>query len=263
MEEISPPLPVQRHEPLADAATLAALQALAVRHRAANGLGMQVLSVVGGSAENLLERLPDRVKDGLETATRAALERAFDAGLASRRTVRDHDDRVNSMVTAAMGAAGGFGGLPTALAELPVTVTVLLRAIQGIAAEHGFDPSHPQVRADCVRVFASAGPLEADDAAEVGFLAARVTITGQSLQALIARVAPRLAAVLGQKLAAQAAPVLGAVAGAGVNYVFTRYYQEMARVQFGLARLAEDTGTEREELASALRGLLAAHGKNR
>lgn len=240
-----------------DPATEAALEALARRHAAANGLGMQLLGLVGGSAENLLERLPDGVKDRLEGATRLALERAFDAAQRSRGLVSDRGDWLNTAVTTAMGAAGGFGGLPTALAELPVTTTVLLRAIQGIAAEHGFDPNEEEVRLDCIRVFAAAGPLADDDAADLGFLAARVTITGQSLQALIARVAPRLSVVLGQKLAAQAAPLIGAVAGAATNYVFTSYYQEMARVHFGLRRLAAESGEDAEALAEALRARLA------
>ena len=44
--------------------------------------------------------------------------------------------------------------------------------------------------------------------------------------------------VLGQKLAAQSVPVLGAVAGAATNYAYTSYYQEMAHVHFRLRRLA-------------------------
>jgi hypothetical protein len=237
--------------------TEAAIASLAARHRAANGIGMQALSLVGGSAENLLERLPDSVKNRLEGATRVALERAFDAASASRRVVPDRGDWLTTALATAMGAAGGIGGLPTALAELPVTTTVLLRAIQGIAAEYGFDPARDEVRLDCLRVFASAGPLEADDGAELGFLAARVTLTGQSVQALIAKVAPRLSVVMGQKLAAQAAPVIGAVAGAAVNYIFTSYYQEMARVQFGLSRLAIETGRDRADLVTALRTRIA------
>lgn len=233
------------------------LVALARRHRAAGGLGMQVLSVVGGKAENLLERLPDRVKDGLEQATRSALEAAFDAAQRTRGVLPDSSDRVGRAMTLVTGAVGGMGGIATALAELPVTTTMLLRAIQGIAAEHGFDPEDPETRADCLRVLAAAGPLAEDDGAEIGFFAARVTITGPSLHSLIAAVAPRLAAAMGQKLAAQAVPVIGAVAGAAINYVFTGYYQEMARVQFGLRRLAEDSGRPREELEAELRALLS------
>jgi len=50
---------------------------------------------------------------------------------------------------------------------------------------------------------------------------------------------------MGQKLAAQAVPVLGAVAGAATNYAYTSYYQDMAHVHFGLRRLARLHGEER------------------
>lgn len=246
--------PIERY----DLTTQSVLLALAKRHEAASGLGMQILSRVGGSAENLLEKLPDFVKERLEGATKIALERAFDAAKGSRGLVTDREDWLNTVLTTAMGAVGGFGGLPTALAEVPVTTTVLLRAIQGIAAEHGFDPAEEAVRIDCIKVFAAAGPMTDDDGSEMGFLAARVALTGNSVQTVISKVAPKLSVVLGQKLAAQAAPVIGAVAGAATNYAFTTYYQEMARVQFGLSRLARETGEDREELTAALRSLILA-----
>ena len=122
----------------------------------------------------------------------------------------------------------------------------MLRAIQGIADEHGFDPARPEIRAACLRVFAAAGPLDDDDGTDLSFVTMRLTVTGSAIQGLIAKVAPRLAVPLGQKLAAQAVPVIGAVAGAATNYVYTGYYQEMARVQFGLMRLAEQ---EDEDIA--------------
>lgn len=242
--------------PVTDPALLTALDALAKRHRGASGPVMQVISFVGGSAEGLLAKLPLPVRDGLEGATERALHTSLSAAARSRGVVTDKPDWVNTALATAMGAAGGFGGLPGALAELPFTVTMLLRAIQGIAAEHGFDPASDDVRLECLRVFASAGPLASDDGSDVGFLAAKVTITGSGLQGLIAKVAPRLSAVLGQKLAAQTAPVLGAVAGAAVNFAFTSYYQEIARVHFGLKRLAresgEDEGLLREELVARI-----------
>lgn len=239
--------------PPSDPAILTELEALARRHRDASGLGMQVLSFVGGSVETMVAKLPPPVRDGLEGATARALETAFDVAGRSRGVVADKGDRFNKALATLMGAAAGLAGLPGALAELPFTVTVLLRAIQGIAAEHGFDPASDEVRVECLRVFASAGPLDRDDGADVGFLSAKVTITGAGLQGLIARVAPRLSAALGQKLAAQTAPVLGAVAGAAINYTFTSYYQEIARVHFGLKRLARETGSDEGLLREELR----------
>lgn len=231
----------------------AALDALARRYSRAGGAGLQLLNLIGGQAESLLDRLPDSVRSRLDAQTEAALRVAMRAATGSRNMIRDQPGWLNTAVTTAMGAAGGVGGLPTALAELPVTTTVLLRAIQGIAAEHGFDPDEEGVRFDCIQVFAAAGPLEFDDGSELAFLSTRLLVTGNALQALIVRVAPRLAVVLGQKLAAQTVPVLGAVAGAATNYAYTSYYQEMAHVHFGLRRLAITADRDHAELVDDLR----------
>jgi hypothetical protein len=50
--------------------------------------------------------------------------------------------------------------------------------------------------------------------------------------------------VLGQKLAAQAVPVIGAVSGAALNAAFLSYYREIARIRFALLRLAAVHGAE-------------------
>ena len=50
----------------------------------------------------------------------------------------------------------------------------------------------------------------------------------------------------------KATPVFGALAGASINYTFARYYQELARVQFGLLRLSRESGLPREALVEAL-----------
>lgn len=230
----------------------AELDALARRHRAANGLGMQVLNLIGGKAESLLDKLPTPVRDRLDTATEKALNVAMKAAHGSRSVVKDQPGWLNTAVATAMGAAGGFGGLPSALAELPVTTTVLLRAIQGVAVEHGFDPESESVQFDCIRVFAAAGPLAKDDGADLAFLTTRVALQGKAVQSLIQTVAPKLAAVLGQKLAAQTVPVLGAVAGAATNYAYTSYYQEIAHVHFALRKLAIEADRPEDELRQAL-----------
>src|SRR6056297_3968387 len=206
------------------------LDDLAARHARAASPGLQVLNLIGGQAENLLDRLPGSVRERLDSATVEALTRAMDAAHRSRGMVADSPGWMTRAVTTAMGAAGGWGGLPTAMAELPITTTILLRAIQDVALEHGFSPQDQGVRFDCVQVFAAAGPLDHDDGADIAFLSTRVAVTGATVHGLIARVAPRLATVLGQKLAAQTIPVLGAAAGAATNYAYTSYYQQMAHV---------------------------------
>lgn len=231
----------------------AELDRLAARYKAAGGVGIQVLNLLGGKADTLLDRLPGPVRAGLEEGAIKALKVAMSAAHGSRGVLPDQAGWLNTAAATAMGAAGGFGGLPTALAELPVTTTVLLRAIQGVAAGYDFDPAAENVQFDCIQVFAAAGPLANDDGADLGFLSVRLALTGGAVQGLIARIAPRLATVLGQKLAAQTVPVLGAVAGAATNYAYTSYYQEIAHVHFGLRKLAIDADVPQEQLVDRLR----------
>ncbi|MEQ8256410.1 MAG: EcsC family protein [Roseovarius confluentis] len=232
------------------------LKALAERHRRAGNVGIQVLNMVGGQAEGLLSRLPVPVRSRLDDSTERALRMAMETAHRSRGYFPDSPGWLSRAMTTAMGAAGGAGGLPTALAELPVTTTVLLRAIQDVAAEYGFDPDEPGVQYDCIKVFAAAGPLDHDDGSDLAFLSTRVAVTGKAVQALVAKVAPRLATVLGQKLAAQTVPVLGAAAGAATNYAFTSYYQQMAHVHFGLRRLAIEADRDHAELLEDFRDLV-------
>lgn len=246
---------LQQHvlPPINDPSVHAEIDRLARRYNDAGGLGLDILNTIGTSAEHLIERLPGFVRSRLDRMTRNGLMRAFDAAEGSRRVVRDRGEWFNRMVSTASGAAGGLAGLPGAIVELPFTITMFLRAMLEISEEHGLDPQSEEVRAECLRIFAAGGPMAEDDGADLALLAARLSITGQTVQTLIARVAPRFAVVLGQKLAAQATPIFGAVAGASINFTFARYYQELARVHFGLMRLSRETGIPQEALVEALR----------
>ncbi|MDS9467784.1 EcsC family protein [Paracoccus sp. MBLB3053] len=248
------PIPMRQSvlPPITDPTVHTEIDRLARRYLNAGGVAMELMNAVGGKAEGLLDRLPKPVRTRMDRITLSALGRAFDAASRSRGLLTDRGDWFNRMLSTTSGAVGGFAGIAGATLELPVTVTLLLRAIMDIAAEHGFDPDSDQARREALQIFAVAGPLADDEGADLGLLTARMSITGQTVQTLIARVAPRLSASLAQKLAAQTVPLLGAFAGAAINYNFTRYYQEVARVQFGLLRLSQETGLPREALIEAL-----------
>jgi len=234
--------------PLTDAAR-AKVAALAHRQRRANGLFMRLISYAGGQVEDGLKLLPKGLRGQIEGAARAALTQSYEiagqsrgTGLFATLTRRVATDRAHRVLAMISGALGGLGGLPTALAELPVATTVIFRAVQGVAMSYGEDPQSDETRLECLRVFGAGGPGTADDGINTSFVGARIGLTGPALQKLIARVAPRFAAVLSQKLAAQAVPVLGAAAGAGTNYAFVDYYIEMAHVHFGLRQLTREYG---------------------
>ncbi|WP_134680688.1 EcsC family protein [Paracoccus ravus] len=238
--------------PITDPTIHAEIDRLARRYLHAGGIAMEVMNAVGDKAEGMIERLPKPVRSRMDKLTLAALNRAFDAASRSRGVMAERGDWFNRMLSTTSGAVGGFAGIAGATLELPITVTLLLRAIMDIAAEHGLDPDSDLARREALGIFASAGPLSKDEGADLGLLAARMSITGQTIQTLIARVAPKLSTSLAQKLAAQTVPIFGAVAGAAINYNFTRYYQEIARVQFGLLRMSQETGLPREALIEAL-----------
>lgn len=216
---------------------------LARRYKRANGPVIRLVNRLGGTLEHQLSALPDGLRNQIERLTAQALETSY--GIAARAP--DLGPRAPMMAAVAAGAAGGAGGLTTAVAELPVTVTLFLNTIRSTAREAGFDPDQDWVRAECLQVFAAGSPLAQDDGVNTSFLASRLALTGSTVQNLIRTIAPKLAAVLGQKLAAQAVPVLGAVSGAALNAAFLGYYREVAHVRFAMLKLAQVYGTDAVE----------------
>ena len=235
------PLPADHAPALTAPDAQTAVADLARRWQRANGPMISALNRVGGTLESQLALIPDSYRDRIETVTAAALERAYGiAGPGDR--LPETGGRLTLAASLLTGAAGGTGGLPTALAELPFTVTLLLHAIRREAKRAGYDPDDPWIRAEALRCFASGSPAARDDGIDTSFFSARIALTGPAIQRLIATIAPKLAATLSQKLAAQAVPVLGAVTGATLNAAFLRYYREMAAIRFALLRLAETHG---------------------
>ncbi|CUH52882.1 EcsC family protein [Shimia marina] len=246
------PIEILPEHPARDIDLNTELDALALRYRNASGLGMKVLGILGMPVGGLLKTLPDDVQNGLGSATELALTQAVKWADGSRAVVKDQPDWINASITAALGAAGGAGGVTSSLAELPITVTVLLRAIQGVAVQYGFDPSHDSVRFDCVQVLAANGPFEEDRGADLAMLEQRAGLAVGGAKWISAVIVPRLAPVLGQKLAAQMVPVIGAAAGAATNFAYTSYYQDIAHVHFGLRKLAVEVDVDHATLAADL-----------
>jgi len=65
-----------------------------------------------------------------------------------------------------------------------------------------------------------------------------------ALVRFISQVASRFGLVVTQKVAAQTLPVIGALSGAAVNYVFITHFQEIAQAHFTVRRLERRYGSE-------------------
>ena len=244
-------------KPLTPAAR-AKIVAFAKQQHKATGVLMQIVTFVGGQIEDGMKLLPERHRARLDAAAARGLRASYDAAGHTHGGIGRYvaSDRAHKALASLSGAIGGLGGLPTALAELPVATTVIFRAVQQIAASYGEDPTSPETRAQCVQVFGKGGSSETDDSVDTSFIGARLALSGSATYTLIQKVAPKFATVLGQKLASQTVPILGAAAGAGTNYTFARYYSEIAHVHFGLRQLARTYDVD--EVSDAYTEALAA-----
>lgn len=213
---------------------------LALRLKRANGPVMKLVNLAGSAIESAFSKVPVEYHLHIEKGISQALEASY--GIAGRTP--ELGSRGSLAAVLASGAAGGAGGLPSAIAELPVTVTLILNAIRVEAKMAGFDPDEDRIRAECLQVFGAGSPLASDDGINTSFIAARLSVSGQAVQSLITKIVPKLASALGPKLVAQAIPVLGAVSGAALNAAFLNYYQEIARIRFRLLKLADVYGAE-------------------
>ena len=194
-----------------------------------------------------------------ESALRAALKlalRTIDMKRAPKPANRAH-----KFAAAASGAVGGAFGLAALPVELPLSTAILLRSIAEIAREEGENLSAPQASLACIEVFALGGREEEEALFESGYFAVRAALAasvsdsarfvasqGLGAQAapavvrLISQIAARFGLIVSEKVAAQAAPFIGAIGGAAVNAAFAEHFQTLARGHFIVRRLERTHG---------------------
>ena len=223
-------------------------------------LAARLSNVVGTPVEVALQLLPKAWYGRVHGAAEAAIHKALQAAVGTLH--RDDPVRASEgfyrAVSAATGAAGGLFGIPGMLVELPVTTTLMMRAIADIARSEGENIHEADARRACVEVFALGGRAESDDAAETGYYGVRLALAmytasarrsvaegaAAGLMNLIGAVASRFGVALSQGAAVRLVPVVGAAAAAGVNVIFMRHFQDMARHHFAIRRLERRYGKE-------------------
>lgn len=216
-------------------------------------LAARLASAAGMPVEALRARLPAGLQGGVDGAVRTALSVAMTAALRSGPGMVPlpmPSSWFHRGLAMASGAMGGAFGLPGTLMELPISTTILLRQIAAIAGQEGEDLASAEAPAECLKVFALGGTSPADDAAESGYFAVRLALAealkgavGRTVvPGFVAAVAARFVGPIGIKLSAQAAPILGAAAGAAVNLAFLEHFRTVAHGHFTLRRLERAYG---------------------
>ena len=224
-----------------------------------SSLAAKLAAMAGTPVEALRKRLPGFAQSALDGAVKKALSTALSAATRSMPALRPGGmapEWVNRGLAAASGAAGGAFGLPGTLLELPVSTALLLRQIAAEAAAAGEDPLDPATAAECLKVFALSGSGPADDASETGYFATRLALaqflpnmSAALLPGFVGAIAARFTGPLMLKLGAQAAPVVGAAAGAAVNLAFLEHFRALGRAHFTVRRLEREHGAVAVRLA--------------
>jgi EcsC protein family len=236
------------------------------------------LATLAGKPVGFVQRvLPAAATTAVAKAAKRALERALEVALFSLKNPRLGGGRkLHSGLACTSGAIGGAFGLAALTIELPVSTTIMLRAIAAIAREEGEDLADPRTGLACLEVFALGSPMTDEKGMDADYFAVRAMLARSLVEVadfaidkgairegaplflrFLTQIAPRFGVVISQKLAAQAVAVVGAFGGAAVNLAFAEHFQDVARGHFTVRRLERVYGAdlvraEYERLKSSL-----------
>jgi hypothetical protein len=238
--------------------------AAAVRRLENPSLAGRLAALAGKPVALMQSALPTTASTAVAKLTKNALERALDVALFSLRNRRITGGRkLHSGLACTSGAIGGAFGLMALAVELPVSTTIMLRAIAAIAQAEGENLADPRTGLACLEVLALGGPTADETGVEADYFAVRALLArglveiaelaldksairegAPFLVRFLTQVASRFGVVVSQKVAAQAVAVVGAVGGAAVNLAFIEHFQDVARGHFTVRRLERAYGID-------------------
>jgi hypothetical protein len=229
-----------------------------------SSLAVRLADYAGQPINRMLKMLPSVANDKVRAAVHAAMLRCLNVAVKSleNKPVARASNFGPKFVSGLTGGLSGFVGLAALPIELPVTTTNMLRAIADVARAEGEDLSSRETQIACLQVFAlgrRGGGLGSD----AGYYALRTMLakaTGDAVSFLVQRgvteesapvltrfvteIATRYGFVVSERAAASAVPVIGAIGGATINWLFMDYFQQIARGHFAIRRLERQYGAE-------------------
>jgi hypothetical protein len=225
-------------------------------------LAIRLTNLLGKPIEAIGDRLPAATSRVISEATTAALERALQVALVTMENEpQNASELCHRLLALASGAVGGATGLFALPIELPILTVLMLRAIADIARSEGEDLRDLWTSLACMEVFALGARSRDESAASGSYFAMRrllamsianaatcITERGiakegtPAVARFIAQVGARYGVVVTDKVAALAAPFMGALGGATINYAFINHYQATARGHFIVRRLERTNG---------------------
>jgi hypothetical protein len=218
----------------------------------------------GRPVDRALRLMPPVAGKRLNRAVEAAIMHSLKLAIGSLKpgSARPPARRTSSLLAVLSGGVGGFFGVAALPFELPLTTTLMLRAIADIARHCGEDLARLDARLACLEVFAL-GRRNSASGLDIGYYASRTllarlteeasafllergaaTASAPVVNRLVAEIAARFGIVVSERAAASAVPVLGALGGATVNGIFMNHFQRVAQGHFTVRRLERRYGAD-------------------
>lgn len=235
----------------------------AVKYLEGRNFAAKLADYAGVPFNRLLGYLPRAVNRQISGMVRHAVMKALEVAVDTldEKPPRTPAIGFSSFLAGLTGGVSGLFGFGALTIELPMTTTLMLRAIAEIAQHQGEDLSTLEARLACLEVFAY-GAKPSTENVDVGYYAARALISKYThdvaalalergaidasapvVASFASEIVSRFGLVVSDKVAAGALPVLGAVGGATVNMIFMDHFQRIAQGHFALRRLERSYGS--------------------
>ncbi|MUU79161.1 EcsC family protein [Winogradskyella endarachnes] len=232
---------------------------------------------VGNTVETSVKFVPEKILLKVKKITESVLLKVVQANLLTiqkNKTFKKPSKKTYKGIVTGTGAISGFFGASTGfgtaifVSEVTLTTKFLMRTIMDIARSEGEDIYTLEGQMACLQVFALGGGSKNDDDLEASYYTTRLALNSTinnvsasgikvTLESLakgagvlgsnaignfLSKIATRLSLLISEKFLAQAVPVIGALGGGGLNYVFVDHFQKMATAHFTVRRLERKYG---------------------
>ncbi len=153
---------------------------------------------------------------------------------------------------------------------MTLTTKFILRSIMDVARSQGEDIYSLEGQMQCLEVFALGGQSKDDDGTDTSYYMARAALStslkrataagaraaiksaakgasvmgSNAVSKFITQVTARFSVLITEKFMAQAIPIVGAVGGGSINFIFVNHFQKMATAHFTLRRLERKYGKD-------------------
>jgi EcsC protein family len=195
-QEIATPLSRAHHQALARAVDTLENPNFAAR----------IADYAGAPVNRVVQLLPRRAGRGLSRAVEAAIQKCLKTAISSLAPAPNPPATwLSTAIAGFTGGVSGFFGMPALIVELPLTTTIMLRAIADIARHHGEDLNTLEARLACLQVFAL-GARGTAVRSDLGYFAARALmtrLTGNAAAHVVERGAAELSGVMLNGLVAE------------------------------------------------------------